>query len=95
MKEPYSEGLANHTDPESCAGAREGAGEALTGVHAGRVLSCEINQTGMPTLFTCAEGNTRHDAKRESCGGPAQSETLTTNHQPLTKSQELRANGYR
>jgi hypothetical protein len=26
----YSEGLAIHTDPESCAGIREGVGEALT-----------------------------------------------------------------
>jgi RNA-directed DNA polymerase len=76
MKEPYSEGLANHTSPESCAGTREGAGEALTGVHTGRVLSCEINPSGTPTLFTCAEGNILHGAKRESCEGPAQSETL-------------------
>ena len=76
MKEPYGEGLANHTGPESCAGTREGAGEALTGVHTGQVLSCEINQSGMPTLFTCAEGNTLHGTERELCEGPAQSETL-------------------
>jgi len=30
-----SEGVANHTVPESCAGAREGFGEALTGVRIG------------------------------------------------------------
>ena len=34
-KEPHIEGLANHDAPESCAGVREGAGEALTGVGAG------------------------------------------------------------
>jgi hypothetical protein len=28
---PYDEGIANHIDPESCAVAREGIGEALTG----------------------------------------------------------------
>jgi hypothetical protein len=28
MKEPYGEGLATHTDPESCAAACEGRGEA-------------------------------------------------------------------
>ena len=39
MKEPYSEGLAVHADPESCVGLRKGAGEALTGARAGRVLS--------------------------------------------------------
>jgi len=41
MKEPYTEGPASHGDPESCAGAREGAGEALTGAHAGGVSSRE------------------------------------------------------
>jgi len=41
MREPYGEGLAPHAGPESCVGAREGFGEALTGVHAGWVLSRE------------------------------------------------------
>ena len=41
MKVPYDEGLASHIGPESCAGDREGAGEALTGESAGRVLSRE------------------------------------------------------
>jgi hypothetical protein len=43
MKESYGEGIATHTDPESCVGVREGAGEALTGGRAGRVLSREIH----------------------------------------------------
>ncbi len=43
MKESYVKGLANHDGPESCTGARKGAGEALTGERAGRVLSREIN----------------------------------------------------
>ena len=30
-KESDIEGLATHDGPESCVGAREGAGEALTG----------------------------------------------------------------
>ena len=38
MKELYGEGLATHADPESCAGSRKGAGEALTGAHAGRAM---------------------------------------------------------
>ena len=41
MKESYVEGLATHGGPESCAVAREGGGEALTGVRAGRVSSRE------------------------------------------------------
>ena len=35
MKEPDAEGLAIHGGPESCAGVREGVGEALAGVRAG------------------------------------------------------------
>jgi hypothetical protein len=35
----YSEGLAIHTDPESCADIREGVGEALTGARTGGVSS--------------------------------------------------------
>jgi RNA-directed DNA polymerase len=42
MKEPYQKGLANHLDPQSCAGDRKVPGEALTGAHAGQPLSSEI-----------------------------------------------------
>jgi hypothetical protein len=35
MRELYIEGLAPHDDPESCVGACEGVGEALTGARAG------------------------------------------------------------
>ena len=42
MKESCGKGIANHPDPESCAGRRKVAGEALTGAQAGRVWSCEI-----------------------------------------------------
>jgi len=42
MKEPYGKGLASHPGPESCAGVREDAGEALTGGSVGVALSSEI-----------------------------------------------------
>jgi len=58
MKEPHTEGVATHSVPESCVVAREGGGEALTGACTGTVLSREINQTRVPTLFREAEGNT-------------------------------------
>src|SRR5436305_7803728 len=58
MEESCRKGLANHPDPESCVASREAAIEALTGAHAGRVLSCEIIATGVPTSFRMAEGNT-------------------------------------
>jgi hypothetical protein len=51
MKEPHRKGAANRPDPESCAGSRKEAGEALTGAHAGWVLSSEIMFTSrVPTL---------------------------------------------
>jgi hypothetical protein len=42
MQESYGEDLASHTAPESCAVARKGAREALTGARAGGLLSREI-----------------------------------------------------
>lgn len=39
MKESYGEDLASHTDPESCAVARKGGREALTGACAGELWS--------------------------------------------------------
>jgi hypothetical protein len=57
MKESHRKGVANHPDPESCVASREAAIEALTGARAGRVLSCEIIATRVPTSFCMAEGN--------------------------------------
>ncbi len=42
MKEPYGEGVATRSGPESCAAARKDSGEALTGVRLGWPLSREI-----------------------------------------------------
>ena len=42
MRESYIEDLADHGGPESCVGDPRGRSEALTGVHAGRLLSLEI-----------------------------------------------------
>jgi hypothetical protein len=44
MKESYGEDLASHTDPKSCAVARKGGCEALTGACAGELLSREIKR---------------------------------------------------
>ena len=54
VKVRYSEGVAIHTDPESCADAREGIGEALTGGRAGEVLSGESNVVrGADAVVAC------------------------------------------
>ena len=75
MKESDAEGPASHGDPESCVGTREGAGEALTGVHAGGLLSYEIrlNQGADAVVRSGRQhARTRHG---ECAGDPARSET--------------------
>ena len=69
MQVSPSEGLANHTVPESCVGPREGDGEALTGVRIGWVLSRENNTPGTRTL--CIERKaTRTGAPTRAPGRP-------------------------
>jgi hypothetical protein len=50
-RDSHIEGLATHDDPESCGHAREDVPEALTGAHAGRVLSRENECSQVPRLF--------------------------------------------
>jgi RNA-directed DNA polymerase len=89
MKESNIEGLATHDGPESCADAREGAREVLTGVRMGRVLSREIRQFGTPTPLSNAEGNTPHGRNRESVSGPTRSETPRTYGTSTRENQEI------
>ena len=63
MQVRYGEGLAIHTDPESCAGIREGAGEALTGARIGGVLSgISYMVRGADAVVVCRrqQGEARH-----------------------------------
>ena len=75
MEESYAEGLASHGDPESCAGARESAGEALTGAHAGRVSSREINKSRSADDVVLSGRQHAHVRKGECMGDPARSKT--------------------
>ena|SRR5881628_3188087 len=70
MQESHRKGVAIHPDPESCMASREVAIEALTGAHVGRVLSCEIIATGVPTSFSKAEGHTDRDVIASLCPTP-------------------------
>ena len=58
MREPYVEELASHGGPESCVGDPRGRSEALTGVHAGRLLSLENSIVQGADAVVGAEGNT-------------------------------------
>jgi hypothetical protein len=70
--------VATHIGPESCGAARKGGVEALTGEHAGRVLSRvsgllrdadAVGESGRPH---------RVHRYREVCPSPARSETPCT-----------------
>lgn len=74
MKELYGEGLATHTDPESCAGSHQGAGEALTGAHAGRAI--EPRKQVLLGADAVMESGRQHESVQdgEHRPGPARSE---------------------
>ena len=76
MKELYVEGVASHDGPESCAGVREGAGEALTGVRAGGAiepLNVDVRDADAVSLIGRPHRRQRH---RELAADPARSENL-------------------
>ena len=78
MKESYGEGLATHTGSESCATARKGRDEVLTGVRAGRVFSRESTfLRGADAIGVSGRPYSVH-RNRKVCWSPARSETPST-----------------
>lgn len=89
MKESCSKDLANHTGPESCAGARKGTGEALTGVRTGQVLSREsIVFRGADAVVRSGRQHFEH-REGEMFEGPARSETLSMYGNTLRENREI------
>ncbi len=76
MEELYVEGLASHDGPESCAGVREGAGEALTGVRAGGAI--EPRNVGVRGADAVSLSGRQHrrQRQRELAADPARSQNL-------------------
>ena len=62
MKESHDQGLAHQIDPESCAAAREGVGEALTGADAGR--PCTV-----PKAFTVPDADAHLGVRKATPAG--------------------------
>ncbi len=58
MQIHYDKGVTIHIGPESCVSILEGAGEALTGDHLGRLLSRESKYISGVDAVSDAEGNT-------------------------------------
>ena len=75
MKETYIEGVASHDGPESCIGAREGDGEALTGVRAGRDMEPRNHiDRGADAVHVRGRPHDQ-ERQREFLGDPARSKT--------------------
>ena len=89
MKVRYRKEVANHSGPESCGVRREGATEALTGETDRPAIEPRNHESGMPTLLSEAEGNMEQGDNRESCDGPARSETLSMSGSLLHRSWEI------
>jgi hypothetical protein len=96
MKVSYGEGLAAHTGSESCIGVRKGAGEALTGVRIGQVLSREIETPsrkrwllrGADAVEIVGRQNWKR-RYRETLSGSARSETLGMYVSTLSGNREV------
>lgn len=95
MKESYSEGLAIHTGPESCGRDRKVMDEALTGVHAGWVLSCETpSHPSRVVPMGCRPLRSKGKATlgmplSEAFTDPAQSETPSMHGSTLRGNREI------
>ena len=89
MKESYGEGVASHTDPESCGAAREGGDEALTGESTGRVYSrVRISLRDADAVRRSGRQDPVH-RYREMRWDPARSETLGTHGNTSHENREI------
>ena len=70
MRELYVEGVAIHDDPESCAVVREGGGEALTGVRAGRAIEPRNQEFRGADAVSYERKATPATALSRAVGGP-------------------------
>src|SRR5207249_6280158 len=91
MQESYGEGLAIHAGPELCGVSRKAGHEALVGVRAGRVLSPEITQVGVPTSSGYAEGNTLPSESASWTGTPRGRRPRACTETPRTRTGRSQA----
>lgn len=89
MKESYIEDLANHDDPESCVYCCKVMNEALTGAHAGRVLSREnrLNQDADVVVVSGKQDGQGRYGK--SMLNPTRSETSSMYGNPMHENREI------
>ncbi len=89
MKESDAEGVAIHSDPESCVGVREGVGEALTGARAGWAI--EPRNQGFRGADVVKRGGRQHSRQRfrELSGDPARSKILCMYGTSMRENREV------
>jgi RNA-directed DNA polymerase len=89
MRDPYGEGLATHTGPESCGVLHKERAEALTGVRAGWVLSRERVALRDADAVGGSGRQNRAHRYREMRRGPARSETPSMYGSTLLENREV------
>ena len=89
MRELYIEGVAIHGGPESCVGAREGGGEALTGVRVGWAM--EPRNHLLRGADAVPRGGRPHRGRRyrEPSADPARSENLCMRGVSMRENREI------
>lgn len=96
MQESHSEGLASHTDPESCAIGRKADREALTGARTGpgtelrKGKPAARRHSGAPTLLRRSGRPHGRRRERETSAGPARSTHLSMSGYILRGNREIR-----
>jgi len=88
MREPYGEGVASHTDPESWWYGREAVLQALTGARAGRLMSREITGPGRRRRGKVRKATSLLPIYARQCGGPARSKNPSTFGTSLRENRE-------
>jgi len=89
MKESDTEGVATHSGPESCAGAREGVGEALTGVRAGWAIEPRNQLSVGADVVVVGGRQDRWQRFRELPVDPARSKNLCMHGISLRENREV------
>jgi enterochelin esterase-like enzyme len=89
MKESHGEDLASHTDPESCAVARKGGREALTGACAGGLWSREMMMVRGADAVSASGRPHLMPRKGERHGDLARSENLSRHRNTSRENREV------
>src|ERR1700730_8680411 len=88
MKQAYRKGPASRPGPQSCAGDREAAGEALTGVHIGPDIEFRNHPSDVPTLWLDGECKTIAGDNREPCVDVKEPKNLGMCGNPMRENRE-------